>query len=71
MYSYSMPNQDKQEAELLTLQQAAALLNCHPNTLRSWDKRGYLRAIRLGTRGDRRYRKEDVMKLLEKNEKKD
>ena len=58
-------NTDTNEG-LLTLKQAAALLNCHPNTLRLWDKNGYLPAIRIGKRGDRRYKKEDVMKLLNK-----
>lgn len=52
--------------ELLTLRQACEILNCHPNTLRQWDKKGILVAIRLGNRRDRRYRKEDVLALLER-----
>lgn len=56
----------KKEPNLLTLKQACEILNCHPNTLRAWDKKGYLVAVRFGTRGDRRYKKEDVMKLLAK-----
>jgi excisionase family DNA binding protein len=67
MYSYSMAQAEKQP-RLLTLRQAAELLSCHPNTLRAWDKKGYLVAIRFGTRGDRRYNREDVMKLLQKKE---
>jgi DNA-binding transcriptional MerR regulator len=50
--------------EILTLKQASDLLNCHPNTLRNWDKRGILKPIRLGTRRDRRYKKEDILKLI-------
>lgn len=50
--------------EILTLKQACEVLNCHPNTLRNWDNRGILTAIRFGKRGDRRYRKEDILKLL-------
>jgi excisionase family DNA binding protein len=61
-----MPQKRQKEPKLLTLRQASELLNCHPNTLRKWDKKGYLVAVRFGTRGDRRYRKEDVMKLLNK-----
>jgi excisionase family DNA binding protein len=61
-----MSESNKKQPSLLTLKQACELLNCHPNTLRAWDKKGYLIAVRLGTRGDRRYKKEDVMKLLEK-----
>lgn len=52
--------------ELLTLQEACDILNCHPNTLRQWDKKGILVAVRFGERQDRRYRKEDIMKLLNK-----
>lgn len=60
-----MANQEKKEvSEVLTLQQASELLNCHPNTLRNWDRKGILKAIRFGTRKDRRYRKSDILKLL-------
>ena len=52
--------------EILTLKQACEILNCHPNTLRNWDRRGVLIAIRFGTRKDRRYRKEDIVKLISK-----
>ena len=50
--------------DILTLQQACDVLNCHPNTLRNWDNRGLLKALRFGTRKDRRYRKGDILKLL-------
>ena len=52
--------------KLLKLSEAAELLNVHPNTLRKWDKKGILKAVRFGQRKDRRYRKEDIMKLLKK-----
>lgn len=51
--------------ELLTLKQASELLQVHPNTLRAWDKKGILIAIRIGERKLRRYRKEDLMKFTE------
>ena len=51
--------------EILTLSQAAELLNCHPNTLRNWSEQGVVPCIRLGPRGDRRFRKRDLLKLLE------
>jgi len=53
--------------ELLTLARTAEILSVHPNTLRKWDKKGILKAVRFGERGDRRFKKEDVMKLLEPN----
>jgi excisionase family DNA binding protein len=52
--------------ELLTLKEAGAILKCHPNTLRNWDKKGILKAIRIGERGDRRFRKEDILKHINK-----
>lgn len=58
----------KELPDMLTLQQASGILNVHPNTLRNWDNEGVLKAVRYGKRGDRRYRKEDVLKILNKNE---
>ncbi len=57
---------DTKLPELLTLKEAAGLLHCHPNTLRNWDNKGILVAVRLGSRGDRRYRKQEILKLMEK-----
>lgn len=53
--------------DLLSLKQACELLNCHPNTLRIWDRKGELVAIRFGSRGDRRYKREDILSLIGKN----
>jgi len=50
--------------EIITLAQASDILSVHPNTLRKWDNIGYLKAIRFGTRKDRRYRKSDILKVL-------
>ena len=62
-----MPPEDY--PEILTLSQAAELLNCHPNTLRNWSEQGVIPCIRLGPRGDRRFRKRDLLKLLEQGDK--
>ena len=51
--------------ELLTLEEASAYLKCHPNTLRQWDKKGILPAIRIGVRKVRRYKKEDLEKFVQ------
>ena len=53
------------KVKLLTLLQACELLQVHSNTLRTWDKKGYLMTVRIGSRGDRRFKKEDVMKIVE------
>ncbi len=50
--------------ELLTLKEASKMLKVHPNTMRQWDDKGILVALRFGARKDRKYRKNDIMKLL-------
>ena len=55
--------------ELLTLAEACQILKVHPNTLRKWHKKGILVAVRFGERKDRRYRKEDIMKLVNTRDK--
>ena len=50
--------------ELLTLKEAAQVLKVHPNTLRSWDKKGVLIAVRIGVKGVRRYKKEAITKFI-------
>lgn len=59
---------EKDLPEYLTLTQACELLQVHPNTLRNWDKNGTLKAIRIGAGKLRRYKKEDILALLEKGE---
>ncbi len=57
-------------SELLTIRQAAKILNVNVETLRRWDKSGKLEAIRIGTRRDRRYRKIDIENIIKKHEQK-
>ena len=49
---------------LLSVAQAATLLGVHPNTIRSWTDAGRLAAYRINARGDRRYRRGEVARLL-------
>ncbi len=59
--------------ELLTIEQAAKILNVNAQTLRRWDKQGILKAVRVGTRrgvGDRRYRKQDIEAYISRKHKK-
>ncbi len=54
--------------ELLTLSEAAKILKVHPNTLRLWDKKAILTAVRIGVKRTRRYKKTDIARFInEKN----
>lgn len=59
-----MPKTKDKLPKLLTIRQAAEILNVHVETLRRWDKSGKLKAIRVNDRGDRRYKPEDLEKLM-------
>ena len=49
---------------LLSVAQAATLLGVHPNTIRAWTDAGRLTAYRINARGDRRFRRRDVERIL-------
>jgi excisionase family DNA binding protein len=49
---------------MLTIREACELLSVHGNTLRRWSDQGLVRAYRIGLRGDRRFRLEDIDNLL-------
>ena len=45
---------------MLTTSDVARLLNVHMNTVRRWSNQGIIKAFRIGSRGDRRFRQEDI-----------
>jgi excisionase family DNA binding protein len=49
---------------MLTTSDVARLLNVHINTVRRWSNQGIIKAYRIGSRGDRRFRQEDVSTFL-------
>ena len=49
---------------LLTVQEVAAALHVHPNTVRHWSDEGLLKSSRIGPRGDRRFNREDIRSFL-------
>lgn len=61
-----MPNKLSLEnlPDLLTVKEVAEVLRVSPLTIKRWGKRGKLPAIRINSRGDRRYKKEAVLWLL-------
>lgn len=50
--------------DLLTVKEVANVLRVSVLTIKRWGKRGKLPAIRINSRGDRRYKKEAVLSLL-------
>jgi excisionase family DNA binding protein len=53
---------------MLTVREVSQILHVHSNTLRRWSDLGIIKAYRIGPRGDRRFRQEDIdLLLLEEN----
>jgi excisionase family DNA binding protein len=59
-----MANHNEEIAPMLTTSEVARLLNVHMNTVRRWSNQGVLKAYRIGSRGDRRFRREDIVYFL-------
>tara|TARA_B100000809_G_scaffold42974_1_gene37273 strand:+ start:437 stop:700 length:264 start_codon:yes stop_codon:yes gene_type:complete len=53
------------EKQVLAVSEAAAMLNAHPNSVRRWAEIGLLPYFRLGLRGDRRFYREDLERLMQ------
>ena len=49
---------------MLTVTEVSLLLNVHPNTLRRWSDNGIIKVYRIGLRGDRRFKQDDVNSFL-------
>lgn len=51
-------------SDMLPVREVARLLHVHPNTLRRWSRNGRIKAYRITPRGDRRFKREEVARLL-------
>jgi len=51
---------DNQDSEMLTMREVSKLLHVHPNTIRKWVDQGLIKAYRIGSRRDRRFKREDI-----------
>jgi excisionase family DNA binding protein len=60
---------DRKIKPMLTITDVAHMTNVHTNTVRRWSNRGVLRTYRIGSRGDRRFRIEDIYDFLRQNTK--
>ena len=57
-------NSDNQKESMLTVREVSQILHVHSNTLRRWSDLGIIKAYRIGPRGDRRFKQEDINLLL-------
>jgi excisionase family DNA binding protein len=53
---------------MLTTSEVARFLHVHPNTVRQWSNRELICAYRSGTRGDRRFKREEVDDFLKQSD---
>lgn len=59
---------DNQLGTMLTVKEVSKMLHVHSNTLRRWSDQGIIKAYRIGPRGDRRFKINDIITLLEKDD---
>lgn len=59
------PFKEPQYETMLTTRQVADFLQVSVCSVRRWSDRGTLKFYRIGSRGDRRYWREDVLNFLE------
>lgn len=52
--------------ELLSISQVAEIFSIHQDTLRNWEKEGILVPLRVGNRGDRKYRPQDIEAIVDR-----
>ena len=52
---------------MLTTSEVARLIHVHINTVRRWSDSGLMKAYRIGHRGDRRFRQEDITHFLDES----
>ncbi|OGK54277.1 hypothetical protein A3B56_01610 [Candidatus Roizmanbacteria bacterium RIFCSPLOWO2_01_FULL_45_11] len=53
-----------QDIDLLNVQQASKLIGVSPKTIRRWAQTKKIRGLKVGTRGDWRFTKEDLLKMV-------
>jgi excisionase family DNA binding protein len=55
---------ENQLRSLLTVKEVARMLHVHDNTVRRWSNEGMIKVYRISSRGDRRFKREDVEDFL-------
>jgi excisionase family DNA binding protein len=54
--------------KMLTIGEVADMLHVHINTVRRWNNQGILKAYRIGPRGVRRFRHQDISNFLSQSQ---
>ena len=62
MLSFAKERPDR----LLGIREVAQIFGVDISTVRRWDAAGHLRSVRVGARGHRRYRPQDIRRLMDK-----
>ena len=63
----NMPSYNDHIDSMLTTSEVARILSVHINTVRRWSNQGILESYRIGSRGDRRFRREDIDSFFSKD----
>lgn len=50
---------------LLGIREVAELFSVDISTIRRWERAGYLRSVRIGVRGHRRFRQQEIQRLMD------
>lgn len=52
-------------SEMITIQEAADILEVHPGTLRRWEKNGHINTnpVRMGEHGNRKYKRAEIERI--------
>ena len=58
--------QDQLDDQLLSVQKAAAFLDVSANTIRRWAQLGKLNGVKIGSRGDWRFTKNELLQMVRK-----
>ena len=53
------------QQRLLGIREVAELFGVDVSTIRRWERAGYLRSVRIGERGHRRFRQQEIQRLMD------
>jgi type I restriction enzyme M protein len=63
MITYENMKKTLNSKALLSIGEVSSIFGIHQDTLRNWEKKGLITPLRVGPRGDRKYRPEDIERI--------